>query len=100
VVINKSSVYVANQRSGTISAFSIAGTGALTNLAGSPYDSVTSASVLGVDNSGKYLLALGYDKNIGLQMYAIGAGGGLTPVLSNVATGTVTTVPAVMALTH
>ena len=100
VVINKSSVYVANQGSGTISAFSIASTGALTNLAGSPYDSVTSASVLGVDNSGKYLLALGYDKNIGLQMYAIGAGGGLTPVLSNVATGTVATVPAVMALTH
>ena len=70
------------------------------NLAGSPYDSVMSASVLGVDNSGKYLLALGYDKNIGLQMYVIGAGGGLTPVLSNVATGTVATVPAVMALTH
>jgi hypothetical protein len=55
-------------------------------------------SALGVDRSGAYLLAGGYNATNGFQMFAI-ASNGLSVVASQ-PTGTTTTVPIVMALTH
>ena len=54
---------------------------------------------LGFDKSGTYLLANGYSSTGGVQLYTLGSTGTLTAA-SSVATGTTTTVPAVMALTH
>jgi 6-phosphogluconolactonase len=92
-------VYTANQGSGTISAFSIGSSGALTQLTNSPFSGVPSVTSLGVDNTGKYLIAAGYDATAGMRMYAIGSTGGLTST-SSVATGITTTVSAAVALTH
>jgi hypothetical protein len=101
VLLSSSSAYVytANLTDATISGFSIGASGALTALSGSPYASVPSVSVLGRDNSGKYILAGGYDSSAGLKLYTIGTGGVLSAG-GSVATGTSTSVPMVMALTH
>ena len=93
-------LYVANQTDGTISGFGIGSTGALTALAGSPYQAPTTVTALGRDNSGKYVLAEGYNGTAGLTLYTIGSAGALTASGSSVATGTSTSIPVVMALTH
>jgi 6-phosphogluconolactonase (cycloisomerase 2 family) len=92
-------VYTANEGAGTISAFAIGTSGALTEETGSPYAGPTNVSALGVDNSGNYLVAAGYDSSAGVQLFSIGAGGALTHV-DSVGSGTSTTDPTVLALTH
>jgi 6-phosphogluconolactonase len=100
VTVYNSAVYAANSADGTISAFSIGGTGTLTVITGSPFASAASVSALGIDNSGKYLVALGGAATGGLRVYAIGTGGVLTSTGTGVATGTTGGIPLVMALTH
>jgi len=90
-------LYTANEGTNTISAFSVS-SGALTQLAGSPQLGPTNVAALGVDRSGTYLLAAGYNSTNGLQMFTIETTG-ITAVTS-VGTGATTTIPVVMALTH
>jgi 6-phosphogluconolactonase len=93
-------LYVANQTDGTISGFSIGTTGALSALPLSPFQAPTTVTALGRDNSGKYVLAAGYNGTAGLTLYTIGSTGALTASGGSVATGTSTAVPVVMGLTH
>lgn len=90
-------VYVGNLTDGTISAYSTSA-GVLTNISGSPFSSAASVSALGRDNTGKYILALGYNSSAGVQIYTIGSNGALTKD-AQAGSGT-SGVPAVMALTH
>ena len=98
--LNQGYVYTANQGAGTISAFSIVSSGALTQLTGSPFTGPSSLSAIGTDKSGSYMVALGYNGSTGLQLFTIGTGGTLT-LTTSAGTGTsTTTVPAIMALSH
>ena len=74
---NYNYVYVANQGSSTISAFSTA-SGVLTALAGSPFAAPTSVGAIGADSTGNYLLAEGYGGTSGIELYTIGTAGALT----------------------
>lgn len=90
--------YVANQSDGTITAYGIGTSGALTKLTGSPFEAPASVGALLRDRSGSFLVAAGYGTT-GLEMFTIGTGGGLT-LTGSAATGKVTTVPVAMAVTH
>jgi hypothetical protein len=95
---NYSYLYTANEQDNELNAFNLS-SGVPTQQ--SPYSPVigpASVSALGVDRSGAYLLAGGYNATNGFQMFAI-ASNGLSVVASQ-PTGTTTTVPIVMALTH
>jgi 6-phosphogluconolactonase (cycloisomerase 2 family) len=97
-------VYVANSRDSTISAFS-ATSGTLTALnSGTAYAGPSGVAALGRDNSGDYVVALGFSTtsgtstSSGLLPYTITSAGGLSA-----GTGIATTtnaVPAVVAMTH
>lgn len=101
VVVNKAGtyVYVGNQTGGTISGYLIGTNAALTAIAGSPFTGPTDVSGLAIDNSAKYLAAIGYNASSGTQLFSIGTGGALTLAVSG-ASGTTTAVPAVLATTH
>jgi len=71
------SVFVANRLDGSISGFSIASTGALTALAGSPFKTGTAVSSLAMDQTGAYLLASAFSGNPDLSMYSFGSTGAL-----------------------
>lgn len=92
-------VYTANEGAGNISAFSIGSGGALTAISGSPFAGPANASAIGVDTSGKYMVAGGYNSSSGVQLFSIGSNGGLT-LITSAGTGTSTTIPAVLAMTH
>jgi 6-phosphogluconolactonase (cycloisomerase 2 family) len=92
-------VYTANEGAGTISEFAIASSGALTQLTGSPVAAPASVSALGVDKTGAYLVAAGYNSSNGVQLFAIGTDGTLS-LKASAASGTSTGYPAVLAMTH
>jgi len=85
---------------GPIYQFSTTTSGVVAPLTPTTISAPTSVFSLAVDNSGKYLLALGYNTTSGLALYSIGASGTLSSATTSVATGASTTTPAVMALTH
>jgi 6-phosphogluconolactonase (cycloisomerase 2 family) len=92
-------VYTANEGNGTVSAWSIGTSGALTAVSGAPFTGPTSVSALGVDKSGSYLVAAGYSASSGVQLFSIGTTGALTAAAS-AGTGTSTTYPVVLAMSH
>jgi len=89
-------VYVANFTSSTISEFSTS-SGVLTSLG--TVNAPTNVGALGHDSSGSYLLALGYGSTSGTQIFAIGSTGTLTEN-NSAASGTSTSVPAAIAMSH
>lgn len=92
-------VYTANQTDSTITGDAIGTGGVLTAIAGSPYTAPTTVTAMGRDNSGKYIVTAGYSATSGIQMFAIGTAGALTES-SSAASGTDTTIPVAVALTH
>jgi 6-phosphogluconolactonase len=91
-------LFTANEGTSDIQEFTVSG-GAVTALGTTPHvTGPASVSALGVERSGTYLLAAGYNSTNGLQMFTISSSG-LTAV-ANQGTGSTTTVPVVMALTH
>jgi 6-phosphogluconolactonase (cycloisomerase 2 family) len=92
-------VYTANEGNSTISGYSLPGSGVMTSL-GSAIVGPTDVSALGVDSTGKYLVAAGFSVTNGLQIFNITSSGTLTATGSTEGTGSVTTVPTVMALSH
>jgi hypothetical protein len=99
---NSGFVYTANEGSSTISGFSLPGSGVMTSL-GDPTAGPTSVSALGIDSTGDYLLAAGFNTTNGLQVFSISSAGVLTAVGSSAGTETYNTtspIPVVMALSH
>jgi 6-phosphogluconolactonase len=99
-------VYAANRTDGTISGYTIVpGTTtaalSLNPLSGSPYTSGTGVQALGIDSTGKYLLAVAVGGGPDLTMYSfdITVPGKLDPATS-VATGTDPAGAVALALTH
>jgi 6-phosphogluconolactonase len=99
-------VYAANRTDGTISGYTIVpGTTtaglALTQLSGSPYTSGAGVQALGVDSTGKYLLAVAVNGGPDLTMYSfdVPVPGKLDPATS-VATGVAPAGAVALALTH
>ena len=68
---------------------------------GTPSNSAAPANIgaLGIDRTGDYLVAAGYNATTGIQLFSIGSTGAITSV-SSTGSGPTTTVPVVMALTH
>ncbi len=98
--------YAANRTDGTISGYTIvAGTTALAlslkELPGSPYTSGSVVQSLGIDKTGKYLLAVATNGSPDLTMYSfdIATPGKLNPATS-IATGTDPAGAVALALTH
>jgi 6-phosphogluconolactonase len=99
-------VYAANRTDGTISGYTIvpgATTAALslTQLSGSPYTSGAGVQALGVDSTGKYLLAVAVNGGPDLTMYSfdVPVPGKLDPATS-IATGVDPAGAVALALTH
>jgi 6-phosphogluconolactonase len=91
-------VYTADEGSSHISAFGISN-GALTAL-NSTIQGPASVSALGVDRSGVYLLAAGYNATNGLQLFTI-TSAGLTAITTAVEpTSAQTSAPVLIAMTH
>ncbi len=101
IVINPASsfVFVGNQTDGTITAYSIGTNAALTAVSGSPFTAPTTVGSLGVDSTGAYLVASGYDAKTGIQIFAIGTNGALTSK-ATAASGTSTLIPNAIAMSH
>ena len=100
VTLNRSYNYLftANEGSGTISALSVGANGVL-NTVGSPVSGPANVSALGVDNTGLYMVAVGYDASAGVRLYSLSSTGVLTQVAAQ-ASGTDTVLPALVAMTH
>jgi 6-phosphogluconolactonase len=96
---NSSYVFTADEGSNQISSFSISG-GTLTQLSTSPNLGPTNVAALGVDHSGTYLIAAGYNTTNGIQLLTISSTG-VSPVASQ-PTAAISTpgTPIVMAVTH
>ena len=99
-------VYAANRTDGTISGYTIVPGGttaglSLTQLKGSPYTSGSGVQALGIDSTGKYLLAAAVGGAPDLTMYSfdIPVPGKLDPATS-VATGVEPAGAVAVALTH
>jgi 6-phosphogluconolactonase len=92
-------VYTANIGAGNISGYTIGSTGGLASLGGSPFTGPTNVSAIGADKSGSYMVAVGYNGTSGVQLFSIGSNGSLTLVTS-AGTGTSTSFPAILALSH
>ena len=99
-------VYAANRTDGTVSGYTIVPSTttaalSLTPLSGSPYTSGSAVQALGVDSTGKYLLAVAVNGGPDLTMYSfdITVPGKLDPSTS-VATGTDPAGAVALALTH
>jgi 6-phosphogluconolactonase len=105
IVFNKgySDVYTANLADSTVSGFALSGNAVMTALSGSPFAGSPTNSQLAVDNTGNFMLSIGYG-SAGATQYTIDSSTTTTPgvLLSpvTVATGSSTLVPAVLAVTH
>ena len=99
ILVAGTNVYTANNSDSTISGFTSA-SGVLTPIAGSPFPAPTDVNALGLDSTGKYLVAAGYNSNNGAQVYTIGTGGVLTASTTVAPTNTTTGNPVVIAMTH
>jgi 6-phosphogluconolactonase (cycloisomerase 2 family) len=97
VAVKTGFAYVGNNSDNTISGYTVASGPALTAL--SAVSAPAAVRSLAFDKSGTYLLANGYGTSNGLQLYTLGTTGTLTSA-SSAGTGTTTSIPAVMALTH
>jgi 6-phosphogluconolactonase (cycloisomerase 2 family) len=100
IVVNSTNsyLYAANFNESNISAFSVAN-GVLTEISGSPFSGPTNVISIGITSGGGYLLADGYNGSTGIQLFSIGSGGILSPV-SSTSSGTSTTYPAPVAMSH
>ena len=96
---SNSFVYTANEGAGTISGFAVSGSGSLNEITGSPVAGPANVSALGMDNSGDYMVAVGYDAGAGVRLYSIGSSGALTQV-AEAGSGTNDAYPALVAMTH
>lgn len=76
---NGNVLYTSNGPSGTISAFSIAGSGALTEIAGSPFTAGSSMAGLAIDSKGQFLYVADTTSNK-IASFSIQSGGALAPV--------------------
>lgn len=92
-------VYTANQGAGNISGYSIGATGSLASVAGSPFSGPSDTAAIGVDKSGTYMVSVGYNGTSGVQLFTIGTTGTLS-LATSAGTGTSTSFPAVLALSH
>ena len=92
-------LYTADEGLGTISAFGIGGNGALTTISGSAFAGPTNVAALAVDNTGDYLIAVGYDANTGVRLYSITSTGALSQIAA-AGSGTNAAYPALVAVTH
>lgn len=101
ITLNKTYNYAfaANEGSGTISSYSIGTSGSLTQTTGSPFTGPSNVSALAVDNTGAYLVAVGYDSSAGVRLYSLSSTGVLKQVAAQ-ASGTNTLLPALVAMTH
>jgi len=82
-----------------LSGFNISTSNPLVAVTGSPFTGPTDVSTIAVDKTAKYLVTAGYNATNGIELFSIGSAGALTSV-GTAATGTTTTTPTVMALTH
>ena len=88
------------QGAGTISGYAINSTpGALARSPARRLAAPANVSAIGVDKSGKYMVAAGYNGSSGMQLFTIGTTGALTLVTS-AGTGTSTAFPAILAMSH
>ena len=92
-------VYTANEGAGTISGFGISGSGSLNEISGSPMAGPPNVSALVADNTGDYMVAVGYDANTGIRLYSIASTGALTQV-AQTGSGANDAYPALVAMTH
>lgn len=92
-------VYTANEKASTISGFSVVNGGGLTEISGSPTAGPANVSAISVDNTGGYLVAVGYDATKGVQLYTISSTGALASV-AQAGSGTSEAYPALVATTH
>jgi 6-phosphogluconolactonase (cycloisomerase 2 family) len=90
-------LYVGNETDGTISQFSIS-SGTLTSVSTTNFSAPTDVASLAVDESGKYLLAAGYNSASGLQVLTIGTGGALSLSSSVGTNSTSVTTPVAIPL--
>jgi DNA-binding beta-propeller fold protein YncE len=93
-------VYTANEGTSTISGYGIGSGATLTAITGSPFTGPASVSALGVDKSGGYLVAAGYDGSSGVQLFSVSSTTGALSLVDSAGSGAATTYPAVLALTH
>jgi len=103
VVLNKAGtdVYAANRGDSTISGYAIGAGGLLTPLAGSPYKSGLQVTALGIDSSGKYLLAAANGGSPDLTMYGFDVTTpGKLDSLTSASTDTAPSNAVAVALTH
>lgn len=101
VVLNPAGTlaYTANIASSTISGFAVGSNGTLTQVAGSPAAGPKNVAAIGVDNTGGYLLAVGYDSSAGVRLYSISSAGVLAQV-AQTGSGANEAFPALVAMTH
>ncbi len=101
IVLNPAGTFVftANEAASTISGFSVVSGGGLTAVTGSPTPGPANGSAISVDNTGGYLMDVGYDANTGIRLYTISSVGVLTQV-AQVGSGTNEAYPALVAMTH
>ena len=101
ITLNKPDNYLftANEGTGTISSFGVSGAAALNATPGSPFAGPAHVSALGIDNTGVYMVAVGYNATTGVQLYSVSSTGVLTQVAA-AASGTNTVLPALVAMTH
>jgi 6-phosphogluconolactonase (cycloisomerase 2 family) len=96
-------VYVGNETSNSISAFTLASTGVLTPIAGSPFVTGTSPYSLAEDSSGTYLLSANAGGTPDLQVFTITPSTGTTPgaltPASSTSTGSVSPAGAISVVT-
>ena len=96
---NYNYLYTADEGTGAISGYGISGNAALTEISGSPFTAPPNVSAIGIDNTGSYLVAVGYSASAGVELYSMGSSGALTKV-SAAGSGTSTLYPALVAMTH
>lgn len=102
VTLNKNYkfVYTANEGTGTIAGYGVGGNGALTEISGAPFPAPVNVSALAVDNTGDYMVAVGYDATSGVRLYSLASATGVLTSVAQAGSGTNTAYPALVAVTH
>ena len=96
---NEGYVYTANEGQETSPASPSEAPEQLSSITGSPFAGPASVSAIGADKSGSYMVAVGYNGTSGIQLFTVGTTGALT-LTTSAGTGTSTSFPAVLALSH
>ncbi len=97
IVDGTSYVYWADVAQSQIRAYATSG-GTLTSIG--TYPTSTNVSALAIDNTGKYLIAVGFNASTGAQIFSISSTGALTTLSSVATTTSTTTYPALIATSH